>query len=89
MATVTVESSDLEKICDALAQSRLFFERRDEMNAAVHLGGVRYSPLTSLVQAEHDRARRLVGDAALREMMRPAEEPRTPLLSEQQPPSHA
>lgn len=83
MATVTVDTSDLEKIADALGEARQFFERRDEMNAAVHLGSPRYSPLTARVQAEHERAVQLLGPPA--DGIDRRVEPRTPLLSEQQP----
>ncbi len=52
----SVDVTDLEKIYDALASSLIFFKRRDEMNAEVHLAReVRYSPLTATVEAELER----------------------------------
>jgi hypothetical protein len=56
MALVTVDTSDLEKVQDALIAAANFFVKRDEMNGSVHLAAqVRYSPLTSTVLAERDR----------------------------------
>lgn len=53
---VQVDSSDLLKIHDALGQAGLFFRRRDEMNAAIHSATqIRYSPITSTVEAAYDR----------------------------------
>jgi hypothetical protein len=58
---VPVDVSDLEKIGDALNAAAVFFERRDQMNAAVHLAGQpRYSPITSNVQAEAARVGRIL-----------------------------
>jgi hypothetical protein len=50
-----IDESDFLKIKDAIDQGVTFFVRRDEMNAAVHLGEVRYSPLTSRFLAARDR----------------------------------
>lgn len=53
---IEVETSDLEKIGDALVAAHRFFLNRDTMNAAVHQAeSVRYSPLTSTVEAEAER----------------------------------
>lgn len=58
-----VSRSDLEKIRDGLAAAEMFHKRRDEMNGAVHLAPtVRYSPLTSTLEAERERADRLLSD---------------------------
>lgn len=60
----TVDLSDLLKIQDALQQANEFFTKRDEMNAAVHMAGnVRYSPITSTVEAALDRVTVLVEDS--------------------------
>ncbi|MCL4866986.1 MAG: hypothetical protein KJZ47_13910 [Gemmatimonadales bacterium] len=56
-----VHTSDAQKILDALDRAAAFFSHRDEMNAAVHLATqVRYSPLTSEVEAARDRLRALL-----------------------------
>lgn len=61
MAKIEVETSDLEKIADALGAAHRFFLNRDTMNAAVHLAeSVRYSPLTSTVEAEVERVAALL-----------------------------
>lgn len=53
---IEVERSDLEKVQDALVAAHRFFVNRDTMNASVHLAeNVRYSPLTSQVEAETER----------------------------------
>jgi hypothetical protein len=62
---VEVDSSDLLKIHDALGHARKFFVRRDEMNAAVHLGQPRYSPITSEVEAASDRLLDILTDAGV------------------------
>lgn len=59
-APLTVSRSDLDKIHDALVAAAVFFQSRDEMNAAVHLGQPRYSPLTVTVQAAEERANALL-----------------------------
>ena len=54
------EVRELEKVADALAAAHRFFLNRDTMNAAVHLAGsVRYSPLTSEVEAALEAVTRL------------------------------
>lgn len=55
-----VDLSDLLKLNDALCAASEFFKRRDEMNAKVHLGEPRYSPITSLVDAAYERVRTIV-----------------------------
>lgn len=55
-----LHSSDLEKIADALLAAYKYHKARDEMNAAQHLGVPRYSPLTSVLEAEYNRAVQLV-----------------------------
>jgi hypothetical protein len=58
---ITIQRSDLEKIRDALAAAARHHISRDESNAALHLAPVtRYSPLTSTLEAEHERAERLL-----------------------------
>lgn len=53
---IVVTRSDLEKIADALVAAHRFFLNRDTMNASVHLAEqVRYSPLTSKIEAEVER----------------------------------
>lgn len=41
---------DMATVLEALKAAKHFMERRDQMNAAVHLAPVRYSPATELVQ---------------------------------------
>lgn len=56
-----VEHSDLEKLADALRNATKFLRARDEMNAVVHLAEhVRYSPLTSEVEAAYERCRGII-----------------------------
>lgn len=45
-----VDESDLNRIMDALLKASEYFEKLDEMDAALHLSeSVRYSPLTTEV----------------------------------------
>ena len=60
MLPLDVTKSDLEKIFGALEASKIFFERRDSMNAQIHLGSPIASPITSLVIAEHARLKRIL-----------------------------
>jgi hypothetical protein len=61
MATITVDTSDLEKVLDALTAARDMQVSRDTMNAAVHLSEtVRFSPLTSRLDAEVERLRSIL-----------------------------
>jgi hypothetical protein len=61
MALIQIDTSDLHKIGDALAAASAFFEYRDRMNGTVHLAAqTRFSPITSVVQAEMDRVRTLL-----------------------------
>lgn len=50
-----IDESDFLKIKDAIDSSATFFAHRDEMNASLHLGEVRYAPLTSRVLTARDR----------------------------------
>ena len=58
-----MDTSDLEKIEDAMTKAEAFFKARDEMNAQVHLGQPRWSPITSLVIAERERVTRYLQQA--------------------------
>jgi hypothetical protein len=49
MAVVQLTVEQAMQIHDALAHSRRHLQHRDKMNAEVHLGEVRWSPLTDLV----------------------------------------
>jgi len=61
---ITVDTTDLEKIEDTLGVVHTFMQRRDEMNAAVHLAeNVRYSPITSNVQASLERLGQILVEA--------------------------
>ena len=56
MVTITVDPIEFLKIHDALGQAGIFFRRRDEMNAQIHMAKeIRYSPITSVVEAAYDR----------------------------------
>lgn len=50
-----IDRSDLLKIYDAVSATVKFHEKRDEINSYLHLGEVRYSPLTVRLQAECSR----------------------------------
>ncbi len=64
-----VAASDLEKICDALADACAFLRKRDEMNAHVHMAReVRYSPLTTTVMAATERLQTICGINARRDV---------------------
>lgn len=55
--------SDLEKLRDALEAAYKHNKARDEMNAAQHLASnVRYSPLTSVLEAELERSTKLIDE---------------------------
>lgn len=59
---LTVHQSDLEKIHDALDEAVRFHANRDASNAAQRrVPIVRWSPLTSMLQAELKRVKRLLG----------------------------
>jgi hypothetical protein len=55
MSKIEIDSSDLEKIRDALLDCAGFFQHRDDMNAFVHCSKPRLSPLTSKVIAAEER----------------------------------
>ena len=57
---IEVDRSDLLKIYDALVSAEGFFMKRDEMNSEIHLGDVRFSPITSRIQAAVIRANKLL-----------------------------
>ena len=59
---LSIEISDLQKICDVLAKNEEYHRRRDEMNAALHMGQVRYSPLTSETMAALERLTKILHD---------------------------
>lgn len=65
MTNIEVDSSDLLKLWDAMSGAELFLARRDQMNGAVHLGEVRYSPLTVLVRTEAERLQRILAEAGI------------------------
>ncbi len=46
VATIEVDAKRLEYLVDQMDALITFFEARDEMNAAVHLEGIRLSPIT-------------------------------------------
>ena len=53
---MNIDESDIFKLMDALLAAVRFFRARDEMNAEVHLAkSVRYSPITTIVEAAYDR----------------------------------
>lgn len=60
---MNIERSDLEKISDVLHATTSFHKSRDEMNAVLHLAEtVRYSPLTTRLDAECDRIDTILGE---------------------------
>jgi hypothetical protein len=61
---MNVERSDMEKICDALGAAEQFFTLRDRSNASIHLAkSVRFSPITTTVQAARERLEDILQDA--------------------------
>lgn len=61
-----VDRSDLQKVYDALDACETHLVRRDEMNAALHLGTTRLSPLTTRVVNEKTRLENILkGDGAV------------------------
>jgi hypothetical protein len=48
--TDTDAAYDMATVIEALRAAKQFMEHRDQMNAAVHLASVRYSPATELAQ---------------------------------------
>lgn len=61
---VSVRRTDWEEIVASLKLSRDFFERRDEMNAAVHSADTRYSPITEKAQRALYLAKNVSGNAS-------------------------
>jgi hypothetical protein len=57
---ISVQRSDLEKVLDAVDAAVRHHAMRDESNAALHLSGVRLSPLTSALSGARDRLRGLL-----------------------------
>ena len=58
---IEIDVSDLLKIRDVLEIANRFFQKRDEMNASIHLATeTRYSPITLIVLAAYDRCFRLL-----------------------------
>lgn len=57
---VRVHRSDLEKIRHALDKGLLYFERMNEMNAALHLADPVYSPLTGTMKGARTRVDQLL-----------------------------
>ena len=53
-------TGDLQKIYDTLKKLVQFHKLRDEMNATLHLGEVRYSALTVNAMAELDRLKKML-----------------------------
>jgi hypothetical protein len=86
MAKREVDTSDLEKIHDALLAASEHHISRDKSNAALHLAReTRYSPLTSQLTAERDRVWRLMapddhGETTEMDAVADIEQP-TPLTS--------
>lgn len=57
---VRVHQSDLEKIRQALDRGTTYFERLNEMNAALHVSDPVYSPLTGLLKNARTRIDQLL-----------------------------
>ena len=59
---VSVERNDLEKVLDVMRRVVEHHKARDESNAALHLAStVRYSPLTTELEAQTERLDSLLG----------------------------
>lgn len=57
---IEIDSSDLQKIYDALFKANSFFQFRDHMNAVLHISATRPSPLASLIETEKERLRTIL-----------------------------
>jgi hypothetical protein len=65
MAEVRLTAAQAMEVFDALAHSRRHLVRRDEMNAELHLGEVRFSPLTKLVAIAEDMLKDVLQEQAI------------------------
>lgn len=55
-----IDSSDLDRIADAMAAALRYHRHRDAMNAELHLASeTRYSPLTSELEGAQERIARI------------------------------
>ena len=56
-----IPESDFHKLIDPMRQAYRFHKKRDEMNAELHMAPtVRFSPLTSELEAALDRADHII-----------------------------
>jgi hypothetical protein len=61
---ISIDESDALKIYDALAQATTHHKLRDECNARLHMSQcIRYSPLTTALDAQCDRLGRILKEA--------------------------
>lgn len=63
--TVTLAPEQAMQIFDALAHSRRHLQQRDQMNAELHLGEVRWSPLTELIGNAETMLQEVLQDQAI------------------------
>lgn len=57
---IEIDSSDIQKIYDALFKASSYFQFRDHMNAVLHISTTRSTPLTSLIETEKERLRTIL-----------------------------
>jgi hypothetical protein len=65
LAEVRLTVEQAMQVFDALAHSRRHLYHRDNMNAEIHLGKVRWSPLTELVGNAEMMLRELLQEQAI------------------------
>jgi hypothetical protein len=65
MAEVRLTAAQAMEVFDALAHARRHLSHRDRMNAELHLGEVRWSPLTRLVGNAEDMLKDVLQDQAI------------------------
>jgi hypothetical protein len=62
---VELSPQQVMQVFDALSHSRRHLQRRDEMNAEIHLGEVRWSPLAELVASAETMLQDTLQDQAI------------------------
>ena len=65
MAQITLDTSDVLKIHDALRVAATHLFAKNTSDAAMHLAEVRVSPLTSTVMAAEERLRAILAEAGV------------------------
>jgi hypothetical protein len=69
---IEIDTSDLLKLYDTLQANLAYHRHRDTMNAAIHLGVARYSPITTSTEASRDRLAAILDEAGVTPDLEPA-----------------